>query len=189
MAKIIAASYTPLDNIEMRTRNPIRASNWREIAEVQNYSYSKHGSLLAGVHLENETTGEPFTLSAGASYTALSNNSIRLDEFTPQCRFLRPLKGGGYLATIKAYGYNFDLEVKAKRGYPTTGDTITSNAVATLGWAEVNIELPEDFIDPYSSGEVRPVAFQFRVKRVGSAELRLHAINIYEGAITPAQLP
>ena len=190
MAKIIASEYAPLDNIEMRTRNPIRASNWREIAEGQNLLLSRQGARLGGVHLEDFgfNQGEPFK-STSTNYTVESSGTLRLDEWLPTCLFNRAIKDDIRFITVEALGTNFNLEVKATRQFPSAGDTITQFINAISGWGSTTFTIAEAFIDPYSSGGNQQIEFSFRVKLADAGELELHAINIYEGAITPSQLP
>lgn len=190
MAKILPAGYTQQDTIALKTRSPIRASDWGALAAQQNYLYSRRGERIGGLTFyipwENNTT----------SYTSSSSNSATLKsllEFIPVFTLRKRILTTTNIATrftIQLYGRDYLSRwelIDAEDGITVVASGNVNNTTTSWQWATSTINLTYDQVSK-ADGTARPLTFNMTARR-NATKAELLEVNIRAAYLTSGELP
>ena len=190
MAKILPTGYTQQDSIALKTRSPIRASDWESLAAQQNYLYARRGERIGGQVFqpawENNTATYLSQSTSGTTYKAL-HECIPL--FTLRKRILT-ITNIATRFTIQIYGRDYlsawEL-IDAEDGVTTVASGSVNNATATWQWSTSTVNLTYDQVTK-PDGTARPLLFYITARRF-SAKAEILEINCRAAYLTSGELP
>lgn len=191
MAKVLPTAYTQQDTIALKTRSPIRSSDWNALAAQQNYLYSRRGERIGGQvfqapHWENNTT----TYQSASTNTATLKNLL---EFIPVFTMRKRVATTTNVATIitfQIYGRDYlgrwEL-VDAEDGITVVATGSINNATTTWQWttSSANLSYAQTM---RGDGTARPLLFNL-VARRNTTKAEILETNVRAAYLTNSQLP
>jgi hypothetical protein len=190
MAKTLPTGYTQQDTIALKTRSPIRASDWNAVAAQQNYLYSRRGERIGGLTFyipwENNTT----------VYQSASTNTNTLKsllEFIPVFTLRKRILTTTNLATrftVQIYGRDYlstwEL-IDAEDGVTVVATGNVNNTSASFAWAISTVSLNySQVMKP--DGSPRPLVFNIIARR-SSVKAEILELNCRAAYLTVGELP
>lgn len=190
MAKILPTAYTQQDTIALKTRSPIRASDWNALAAQQNYLYSRRGERIGGhvfyIPWENNTTTFQSASTNGATLRSLL-------EFIPVFTLRKRVTTTTNVATrftMQVYGRDYQLRfelVDAEDGVTVVSTNTITNATSTWQWSVSTINLTYAQVTK-PDGSPRPLVLNLTARR-NTTKAEILEINARAAYLTSSELP
>jgi len=189
MSKVIASEYQTQDRLEFRTRQPIRAEDWKELVSMQNLLLSRHGERISGITWDDP---QGFDIKTADAWTTTSDTpgTRSFDEYFPTFRFHRRGVDGQAFLGLQAYGK--DYRVRATLRNVSTGDEIYCIITGTelLEWTSDTFAIPTPFfIDASGNSMQLRLSYEVIGLGTGAQDLALYQLDSYGAILTEADLP
>jgi hypothetical protein len=191
MSKFLPTQYTDLDSINYKTRSPIRAEDWRALAAMQNYLYSRRGERIGGIVFQRvwENNTSSFAVESTNSATVKD-----LDEWVPIFQAKRrtsELSFQAALFTLQVYGTDFEIQaqiIDAEDGITVLDTSLLLSSSTTLKtWNTLNINLKDVEVSK-PDGTPRLLALSIQARR-RAANAQIYQINFRGKFLAALEIP
>jgi hypothetical protein len=190
MAKILPTGYTQQDTIALKTRSPIRASDWGAIAAQQNYLYARRGERIGGLTFYTPWENNTATFLSTSTNTATLKS---LAEFAPVFTLRKRVLTATNTATrftVQIYGRDFQTTWQlydAEDGVTLIASGAINNGTTNWQWSTSTVNLTYTQVMK-ADGTPRPLYFSITARR-SSVKAEILELNCRAAYLTVGELP